>query len=79
MDVNTGAASCECAMSALLPIADIDRLLGSVRFVPETESRPHSITSSARTISVGETEAAGLRRSPMTKLVRRVFAGAESP
>ena len=35
--------------------------------------------SSARTSSVGETETAGPRRSPMTELLRRVFAGAESP
>ena len=39
----------------------------------------YSITSSAWTSSVGETETAGARRSPMTEMLRRVFAGAKSP
>ena len=40
-------------MSALPPIADIDRRLADVRFVPIADIAPiHSITSSARPISV---------------------------
>jgi hypothetical protein len=46
-------SSSECSMSALLPIADINRLLGNVRLVPRGDI--HSITSSARVSKVGGT------------------------
>jgi hypothetical protein len=66
--------------SGLPPEADIVTASRHVSKMPGPDMGPaiHLFRRRGRAVSA-KTETAGPRRSPMTELLRRVFAGAESP